>query len=121
MPCSALLPIVVSQVNGQELASLDMSQWRLQLGWLSQNPSCFSLLRDTCCWPSHLQRRRWKMPQGDQARSLHGEGTRLSVGDQAGGLSVGKAASRLARTAQNRSAAGMDEPRSLDRTRSAPS
>ena len=35
------------RVNGQELAELDMSQWRLQLGWLSQNPQLFhASLRD---------------------------------------------------------------------------
>ena len=47
MPCSALPLSRFAQVNGQELAELDMSQWRQRLGWLSQNPQLFhASLRD---------------------------------------------------------------------------
>ncbi|WP_429147157.1 heme ABC transporter permease/ATP-binding protein CydD [Aeromonas rivipollensis] len=110
------------RVNGQELAELDMSQWRLQLGWLSQNPQLFhaslrdNLLlarptaRDTELEAALVRAQAWEFAKE--------KGFDYPVGDQAGGLSVGQAQRlALARTLlKSTQLMVLDEPTaSLDR------
>lgn len=83
------------RVNGQELAELDMSQWRLQLGWLSQNPQLFhASLRDNLLLArptasdAELEAALVRAQAWEFARE---KGFDYPVGDQAGGLSVGQA------------------------------
>ena len=83
------------RVNGQELAELDMSQWRLQLGWLSQNPQLFhASLRDNLLLArptasdAELEAALVRAQAWEFAKE---KGFDYPVGDQAGGLSVGQA------------------------------
>ncbi|MFM5708765.1 MAG: heme ABC transporter permease/ATP-binding protein CydD [Aeromonas veronii] len=110
------------KVNGLELATLDMSQWRLQLGWLSQNPQLFhASLRDNLL----LAKPTASDAELEDAlkRALAWEfamekGLDYPVGDQAGGLSVGQAQRlALARTLlKSTQLMVLDEPTaSLDR------
>lgn len=110
------------KVNGQELASLDMSQWRLQLGWLSQNPQLFhASLRDNLLLakPSASDAELEEALQRAQAWEFAREkGLDYQIGDQAGGLSVGQAQRlALARTLlKSTQLMVLDEPTaSLDR------
>ncbi|RSM32516.1 cysteine/glutathione ABC transporter permease/ATP-binding protein CydD [Aeromonas salmonicida] len=110
------------KVNGQELASLDMSQWRLQLGWLSQNPQLFhASLRDNLLLakPSASDAELEDALKRAQAWEFAMEkGLDYPVGDQAGGLSVGQAQRlALARTLlKSTQLMVLDEPTaSLDR------
>ena len=109
-------------VNGQELAELDMSQWRLQLGWLSQNPQLFhASLRDNLLLarPTASDAELEAALVRAQAWELAKEkGFDYPVGDQAGGLSVGQAQRlALARTLlKSTQLMVLDEPTaSLDR------
>ncbi|MGY4105952.1 heme ABC transporter permease/ATP-binding protein CydD [Aeromonas encheleia] len=110
------------KVNGQELAELDMSQWRLQLGWLSQNPQLFhASLRDNLLLarPSANDAELEAALKRAQAWEFASEkGFDYQVGDQAGGLSVGQAQRlALARTLlKSTQLMVLDEPTaSLDR------
>lgn len=110
------------KVNSQELASLDMSQWRLQLGWLSQNPQLFhASLRDNLLLakPSASDAELEDALKRAQAWEFAMEkGLDYPVGDQAGGLSVGQAQRlALARTLlKSTQLMVLDEPTaSLDR------
>ncbi|WP_324003293.1 heme ABC transporter permease/ATP-binding protein CydD [Aeromonas hydrophila] len=110
------------KVNGQELASLDMSQWRRQLGWLSQNPQLFhASLRDNLLLanPSASDSELEEALKRAQAWEFAMEkGLDYAVGDQAGGLSVGQAQRlALARTLlKSTQLMVLDEPTaSLDR------
>ncbi|TMX11570.1 cysteine/glutathione ABC transporter permease/ATP-binding protein CydD [Aeromonas salmonicida subsp. achromogenes] len=110
------------KVNWQELASLDMSQWRLQLGWLSQNPQLFhASLRDNLLLakPSASDAELEDALKRAQAWEFAMEkGLDYPVGDQAGGLSVGQAQRlALARTLlKSTQLMVLDEPTaSLDR------
>ncbi|AHE50407.1 cydD product [Aeromonas hydrophila 4AK4] len=108
--------------NGQELAELDMSQWRLQLGWLSQNPQLFhASLRDNLLLArptasdAELEAALVRAQAWEFARE---KGFDYPVGDQAGGLSVGQAQRlALARTLlKSTQLMVLDEPTaSLDR------
>ncbi|MFM5507806.1 cysteine/glutathione ABC transporter permease/ATP-binding protein CydD [Aeromonas rivipollensis] len=110
------------RVNGQELAELDMSQWRLQLGWLSQNPQLFhTSLRDNLLLArptasdAELEAALVRAQAWEFARE---KGFDYPVGDQAGGLSVGQAQRlALARTLlKSTQLMVLDEPTaSLDR------
>ena len=110
------------RVNGQELAELDMSQWRLQLGWLSQNPQLFhASLRDNLLLArptasdAELETALVRAQAWEFARE---KGFDYPVGDQAGGLSVGQAQRlALARTLlKSTQLIVLDEPTaSLDR------
>lgn len=110
------------RVNGQELAELDMSQWRLQLGWLSQNPQLFhASLRDNLLLArptasdAELETALVRAQAWEFARE---KGFDYPVGDQAGGLSVGQAQRlALARTLlKSTQLMVLDEPTaSLDR------
>ncbi|MBP9662473.1 MAG: cysteine/glutathione ABC transporter permease/ATP-binding protein CydD [Aeromonas sp.] len=110
------------RVNGQELAELDMSQWRLQLGWLSQNPQLFhASLRDNLLLArptasdAELEAALVRAQAWEFARE---KGFGYPVGDQAGGLSVGQAQRlALARTLlKSTQLMVLDEPTaSLDR------
>lgn len=110
------------RVNGQELAELDMSQWRLQLGWLSQNPQLFhASLRDNLLLArptasdAELEAALVRAQAWEFARE---KGIDYPVGDQAGGLSVGQAQRlALARTLlKSTQLMVLDEPTaSLDR------
>ncbi|MGE6267350.1 heme ABC transporter permease/ATP-binding protein CydD [Aeromonas media] len=109
-------------VNGQELAELDMSQWRLQLGWLSQNPQLFhASLRDNLLLarPTASDAELEAALVRAQAWEFVKEkGFDYPVGDQAGGLSVGQAQRlALARTLlKSTQLMVLDEPTaSLDR------
>ena len=109
-------------VNGQELAELDMSQWRLQLGWLSQNPQLFhASLRDNLLLArptasdAELEAALVRAQAWEFAKE---KGFDYPVGDQAGGLSVGQAQRlALARTLlKSTQLMVLDEPTaSLDR------
>ncbi|MGY3876216.1 heme ABC transporter permease/ATP-binding protein CydD [Aeromonas enteropelogenes] len=110
------------KVNDQELATLDMSQWRLQLGWLSQNPQLFhASLRDNLLLakPSTSDAELEDALKRAQAWEFAMEkGLDYPVGDQAGGLSVGQAQRlALARTLlKSTQLMVLDEPTaSLDR------
>jgi ATP-binding cassette subfamily C protein CydD len=110
------------KVNGQELASLNMSQWRRQLGWLSQNPQLFhASLRDNLLLanPSASDSKLEEALKRAQAWEFAMEkGLDYAVGDQAGGLSVGQAQRlALARTLlKSTQLMVLDEPTaSLDR------
>jgi ATP-binding cassette, subfamily C, bacterial CydD len=110
------------KVNGQELATLDMSQWRLQLGWLSQNPQLFhASLRDNLLLakPSASDAELEAALKRAEAWEFAKEkGFDYRVGDQAGGLSVGQAQRlALARTLlKSTQLMVLDEPTaSLDR------
>ncbi|MGL6508865.1 heme ABC transporter permease/ATP-binding protein CydD [Aeromonas hydrophila] len=110
------------KVNDQELASLDMSQWRRQLGWLSQNPQLFhASLRDNLLLanPSASDSELEEALKRAQAWEFAMEkGLDYAVGDQAGGLSVGQAQRlALARTLlKSTQLMVLDEPTaSLDR------
>lgn len=110
------------KVNDQELASLDMSQWRRQLGWLSQNPQLFhTSLRDNLLLanPSASDSELEEALKRAQAWEFAMEkGLDYAVGDQAGGLSVGQAQRlALARTLlKSTQLMVLDEPTaSLDR------
>ncbi|MGL6262427.1 heme ABC transporter permease/ATP-binding protein CydD [Aeromonas jandaei] len=110
------------KVNGQELATLDMSQWRLQLGWLSQNPQLFhASLRDNLLLakPTASDAELEEALKRAQAWEFAMEkGFDYPVGDQAGGLSVGQAQRlALARTLlKSTQLMVLDEPTaSLDR------
>ncbi|HHQ4488127.1 TPA: heme ABC transporter permease/ATP-binding protein CydD [Aeromonas hydrophila] len=110
------------KVNGKELASLDMSQWRRQLGWLSQNPQLFhASLRDNLLLanPSASDSELEEALKRAQAWEFAMEkGLDYAVGDQAGGLSVGQAQRlALARTLlKSTQLMVLDEPTaSLDR------
>ncbi|WP_429151833.1 heme ABC transporter permease/ATP-binding protein CydD [Aeromonas hydrophila] len=110
------------KVNGQELASLDMSQWRRQLGWLSQNPQLFHaslrdnlLLANPAASDSELEEALKRAQAWEFAME---KGLDYAVGDQAGGLSVGQAQRlALARTLlKSTQLMVLDEPTaSLDR------
>lgn len=110
------------RVNGQELAELDMSQWRLQLGWLSQNPQLFhASLRDNLLLArptasdAELEAALVRAQAWEFARE---KGFDYPVGDQAGSLSVGQAQRlALARTLlKSTQLMVLDEPTaSLDR------
>ncbi|WP_404836040.1 heme ABC transporter permease/ATP-binding protein CydD [Aeromonas media] len=110
------------RVNGQELAELDMSQWRLQLGWLSQNPQLFhASLRDNLLLArptasdAELEAALVRAQAWEFAKE---KGFDYPVGDQAGGLSVGQAQRlALARTLlKSTQLIVLDEPTaSLDR------
>ncbi|MBL0433006.1 cysteine/glutathione ABC transporter permease/ATP-binding protein CydD [Aeromonas hydrophila] len=110
------------KVNGQELASLDMSQWRRQLGWLSQNPQLFHaslrdnlLLANPSASDSELEEALKRAQAWEFAMD---KGLDYAVGDQAGGLSVGQAQRlALARTLlKSTQLMVLDEPTaSLDR------
>ncbi|MGN5131060.1 heme ABC transporter permease/ATP-binding protein CydD [Aeromonas hydrophila] len=110
------------KVNGQELASLDMSQWRRQLGWLSQNPQLFHtslrdnlLLANPTASDSELEEALKRAQAWEFAME---KGLDYAVGDQAGGLSVGQAQRlALARTLlKSTQLMVLDEPTaSLDR------
>ena len=110
------------RVNGQELAELDMSQWRLQLGWLSQNPQLFhASLRDNLLLARptasdvELEAALVRAQAWEFAKE---KGFDYPVGDQAGGLSVGQAQRlALARTLlKSTQLMVLDEPTaSLDR------
>ena len=110
------------RVNGQELAELDMSQWRLQLGWLSQNPQLFhASLRDNLLLArptasdAELETALVRAQAWEFAKE---KGFDYPVGDQAGGLSVGQAQRlALARTLlKSTQLMVLDEPTaSLDR------
>ena len=110
------------RVNGQELAELDMSQWRLQLGWLSQNPQLFhASLRDNLLLArptasdAELEAALVRAQAWEFARE---KGFDYPVGDQAVGLSVGQAQRlALARTLlKSTQLMVLDEPTaSLDR------
>ncbi|MBL0544639.1 cysteine/glutathione ABC transporter permease/ATP-binding protein CydD [Aeromonas jandaei] len=110
------------KVNGKELATLDMSQWRLQLGWLSQNPQLFhASLRDNLLLakPTASDAELEEALKRAQAWEFAMEkGFDYPVGDQAGGLSVGQAQRlALARTLlKSTQLMVLDEPTaSLDR------
>ncbi|MGL6624349.1 heme ABC transporter permease/ATP-binding protein CydD [Aeromonas jandaei] len=110
------------KVNGLELATLDMSQWRLQLGWLSQNPQLFhASLRDNLLLakPTASDAELEGALKRAQAWEFAMEkGFDYPVGDQAGGLSVGQAQRlALARTLlKSTQLMVLDEPTaSLDR------
>ncbi|WP_421260819.1 heme ABC transporter permease/ATP-binding protein CydD [Aeromonas jandaei] len=110
------------KVNCQELATLDMSQWRLQLGWLSQNPQLFhASLRDNLLLakPTASDAELEEALKRAQAWEFAMEkGFDYPVGDQAGGLSVGQAQRlALARTLlKSTQLMVLDEPTaSLDR------
>ncbi|ELC7279316.1 cysteine/glutathione ABC transporter permease/ATP-binding protein CydD [Aeromonas veronii] len=110
------------KVNRQELATLDMSQWRLQLGWLSQNPQLFhASLRDNLLLakPTASDAELEDALKRAQAWEFAMEkGLDYPVGDQAGGLSVGQAQRlALARTLlKSTQLMVLDEPTaSLDR------
>ncbi|MCF3096618.1 cysteine/glutathione ABC transporter permease/ATP-binding protein CydD [Aeromonas australiensis] len=110
------------KVNGQELATLDMSQWRLQLGWLSQNPQLFhASLRDNLLLakPTASDAELEDALKRAQAWEFAMEkGLDYPVGDQAGGISVGQAQRlALARTLlKSTQLMVLDEPTaSLDR------
>ncbi|MCQ4053944.1 cysteine/glutathione ABC transporter permease/ATP-binding protein CydD [Aeromonas sp. SG16] len=110
------------KVNGQELATLDMSQWRPQLGWLSQNPQLFhASLRDNLLLakPTASDAELEEALKRAQAWEFAMEkGFDYPVGDQAGGLSVGQAQRlALARTLlKSTQLMVLDEPTaSLDR------
>ncbi|MFM5582339.1 cysteine/glutathione ABC transporter permease/ATP-binding protein CydD [Aeromonas veronii] len=110
------------KVNEQELATLDMSQWRLQLGWLSQNPQLFhASLRDNLLLakPTASDAELEDALKRAQAWEFAMEkGLDYPVGDQAGGLSVGQAQRlALARTLlKSTQLMVLDEPTaSLDR------
>ncbi|WP_429060054.1 heme ABC transporter permease/ATP-binding protein CydD [Aeromonas veronii] len=110
------------KVNGLELATLDMSQWRLQLGWLSQNPQLFhTSLRDNLLLakPTASDAELEDALKRAQAWEFAMEkGLDYPVGDQAGGLSVGQAQRlALARTLlKSTQLMVLDEPTaSLDR------
>ena len=110
------------RVNGQELAELDMSQWWLQLGWLSQNPQLFhASLRDNLLLArptasdAELEAALVRAQAWEFAKE---KGFDYPVGDQAGGLSVGQAQRlALARTLlKSTQLMVLDEPTaSLDR------
>lgn len=110
------------KVNCQELASLDMSQWRRQLGWLSQNPQLFHaslrdnlLLANPAASDSELEEALKRAQAWEFAME---KGLDYAVGDQAGGLSVGQAQRlALARTLlKSTQLMVLDEPTaSLDR------
>ncbi|MGY4000853.1 heme ABC transporter permease/ATP-binding protein CydD [Aeromonas sanarellii] len=110
------------KVNGQELAELDMSQWRQRLGWLSQNPQLFhASLRDNLLLarPAASDAELEAVLRRAQAWEFVSEkGLDYRVGDQAGGLSVGQAQRiALARTLlKHTELMVLDEPTaSLDR------
>ncbi|HEH9425974.1 TPA: cysteine/glutathione ABC transporter permease/ATP-binding protein CydD [Aeromonas sobria] len=110
------------KVNGLELATLDMTQWRLQLGWLSQNPQLFhASLRDNLLLakPTASDGELEDALKRAQAWEFAMEkGLDYPVGDQAGGLSVGQAQRlALARTLlKSTQLMVLDEPTaSLDR------
>lgn len=110
------------KVDGQELASLNMSQWRQHLGWLSQNPQLFhASLRDNLLLakPDASDIELSEALKEAQAWEFAMEkGMDYPLGDQAGGLSVGQAQRlALARTLlKSTQLMILDEPTaSLDR------
>ena len=105
-----------------ELHTLDISQWRMQLGWLSQNPQLFhASLRDNLLLakPAASDAELEAVLTRAEAWSFVKEkGLDYRVGDQAGGLSVGQAQRiALARTLlKETQMMVLDEPTaSLDR------
>lgn len=110
------------RVNDVELHTLDISQWRRQLGWLSQNPQLFhASLRDNLLLakPAASDAELEAVLTRAEAWSFVKEkGLEYRVGDQAGGLSVGQAQRiALARTLlKETQMMVLDEPTaSLDR------
>lgn len=110
------------RVNGQELAELDMGQWRSQLGWLSQSPQLFhASLRDNLLLakPTASDAELEAVLKRAQAwEFVQEKGFDYRVGEQAGGLSVGQAQRiALARTLlKTTQMMVLDEPTaSLDR------
>lgn len=110
------------KVDGVELQTLDMSQWRARLGWLSQNPQLFHaslrdnlLLAKLSASDAELEAVLQRAQAWEFARE---KGFDYKVGDQAGGLSVGQAQRiALARTLlKSTQLMVLDEPTaSLDR------
>lgn len=86
-------------VNGVELRELDAERWRRLLSWVGQNPQLpAATLRENVllAWPEASEAQQAGAGQGTGQRvyRLLPQGIHTAVGDQAGRLSVGRAAYR---------------------------
>lgn len=83
------------KVNGQELASLEMTSWRRHLAWLGQNPRLIhGSLRDNLCLGLDEVDEAARLDALRQAGALalqQDKGWDYPIGEQAAGLSVGQA------------------------------
>ncbi|GAA4496968.1 heme ABC transporter permease/ATP-binding protein CydD [Pseudaeromonas paramecii] len=83
------------KVNGQELASLEMTSWRRHLAWLRQNPRLIhGSLRDNLCLGLDAVDEAARLDALRQAGALalqQDKGWDYPIGEQAAGLSVGQA------------------------------
>lgn len=83
------------QVNGQELAGLEMASWRRQLAWLGQNPRLIhGSLRDNLCLGLDEVSETAMLDALSQAGAQalqQDKGWDYAIGEQAAGLSVGQA------------------------------
>ena len=82
------------KIEGVELSTLDMAQWRQQIAWLGQNPKLIhGSLRDnlTLGRPASEQQQLEAMTQARALDILQEKGWDYLISDGAAGLSVGQA------------------------------
>ena len=82
------------KIQGVELSTLDMAQWRQQIAWLGQNPKLIhGSLRDnlTLGRPASEQQQLEAMTQARALDILQEKGWDYLISDGAAGLSVGQA------------------------------
>lgn len=82
------------KIEGVELSTLDMAQWRQQIAWLGQNPKLIhGSLRDnlTLGRPANEQQQLEAMTQARALDILQEKGWDYLISDGAAGLSVGQA------------------------------
>ena len=85
------------QINGHELASLDLAHWRRQLAWLGQEPQLFhGTVRENVALanPSMTDEQIWHWLEAANIKDFFKtkpQGLASAVGEQSSGLSVGQA------------------------------
>lgn len=85
------------QINGHELASLDLAHWRRQLAWLGQEPQLFhGTVRENVALanPSMTDEQIWHWLEAANIKDFfkaQRQGLASAVGEQSSGLSVGQA------------------------------
>ena len=85
------------QINGHELASLDLAHWRQQLAWLGQEPQLFhGTVRENVALanPSMTDDQIWHWLEAANIKDFfkaQPQGLGSAVGEQSSGLSVGQA------------------------------
>ncbi|EGM70936.1 heme ABC transporter permease/ATP-binding protein CydD [Shewanella sp. HN-41] len=85
------------QINGHELASLDLAHWRQQLAWLGQEPQLFhGTVRENVALanPSMTDDQIWHWLEAANIKDffkVQPQGLASAVGEQSSGLSVGQA------------------------------